>query len=150
MPQYRSKGIIFSLTVGSVATAITQMSAVSPPGWKSESYESHYLEQSGAGKQKDMTGWAESSEFSASLFWDPTLAAHIAILAKITTPTKGLGSITLPATPIFVDGTGGSTSTTAAVISFTVADMELTPKAEMGKAVTADLKGSVSGLATVS
>jgi hypothetical protein len=144
MAQYRSKGALWQMTISSVLTTIAQMTAISPPGWKSISYDSSYFDQSGTGKGKEMSGWNEGSDLSATLWWDPTLASHIALLGLVTTPIKNAGAIILPATPVF-----GGSSTTSKTIGFTTAGIELTPKLDMEKAIALDIKAEIDGIPTV-
>lgn len=144
MAQYRSKGTLWQMTIASVLTTIAQVTAITPPGWKSLSYDSSFFDQSGTGKSKDMNGWNEGSDLSATLWWDPTLASHIALLGLVTTPIKNAGAIVLPATPIF-----GGSSTTSKTIGYTTAGIELTPKLDMEKAVSLDVKAEIDGIPTV-
>lgn len=132
------------MTIASVLTTIAQVTAITPPGWKSLSYDSSFFDQSGTGKSKDMNGWNEGSDLSATLWWDPTLASHIALLGLVTTPIKNAGAIVLPATPIF-----GGSSTTSKTIGYTTAGIELTPKLDMEKAVSLDVKAEIDGIPTV-
>jgi hypothetical protein len=135
MAQTLTKGTLFKFTISSVLTTIAQLMAVTPPGWKSESWESTTFDQSGVGKSKDMTGYAEGNEFSCTLFWDPALASHAAILASITTPVKTAAEVLFPSTK---------------KIDFTIADLELSPKVERDKAAMAELKAGIDGLPVVS
>jgi hypothetical protein len=144
MAQYRSKGTLLQMTIATVLTTIAQATEISPPGWKSLSYDSSYFDQAGAGKTKEMNGWVEGSELSATLWWDPTLASHIALLGMVTTPAKNAGAIVLPATPIY----GGST-TTSKTIGYVTAGIELTPKLDMEKAVSLEIKAEIDGIPTV-
>ena len=91
-----------------------------------------------------MNGWNEGSDMSATLWWDPTLASHIALLALVTTPIKNAGAIILPATPIY-----GGSSTTSKTIGFVTAGIELTPKLDMEKAVSLEIKAEIDGVPTV-
>ena len=91
-----------------------------------------------------MNGWNEGSDLSATLWWDPTLASHIALLGLVTTPIKNAGAIVLPATPIF-----GGSSTTSKTIGYTTAGIELTPKLDMEMAVSLDVKAEIDGIPTV-
>ena len=145
MGMIQSKGTIAKLSIASVLTAVAQATAIQPPGWKSESYDSSYFDQSGAGKAKDMTGWAEGADFSASFWWDHNLASHAAMLAAITTPVKTTWEILFVARP-----TDGGGTYTAKKIDFTVADLELTPKVDMAKGLACDIKGGVDGLPVIS
>jgi len=145
MAQIRSKGTLYQATIASVLTTIAQAIALTPPGKKSLSYDSSYFDQSGVGKSKDMTGWAEGNDWSGSLWWDPALASHMALDALITTPTKNAMAIVLPATPIYL-----GSSTPVHTISWVNADLEMSPKVEMEKAVSVELKGGIDGLPTVS
>ncbi|WP_010584453.1 hypothetical protein [Schlesneria paludicola] len=145
MAQYRSKGTLWQMTIATVLTTIAQATAITPPGWKSQSYDSSYFDQSGNGKSKEMNGWVEGSDFGATLWWDPALATHIALLGIVTTPIKNPMAIVLPSTPIF----GSVTPAPSKTISFTSAGIELTPKIDMDKGVSLDVKGDIDGLPTV-
>lgn len=145
MAQIRSKGTLLQTTIATVLTAIVQTTAISPPSMKSLDYDSSSFDQSGVGKSKDMNGWAEGGDWSATIWWDPALASHAALMATITTPIKQTMAIVLPVTPVF-----GGSPTVAHTIGFINAGLELSPKTDMDKAVSCDLKGSVDGLPTVS
>lgn len=134
MAQTLTKGTLLKTTITSVLTTVAQLTALTPPGWKSQSYDSSSFDQSGVGKQKDMNGWAEGSDFGATIWWDPALASHIAILGFITTPVKVAWEVLFPS---------------GKKIDFTVADLEMSPKVDMEKAASAELKGGIDGLPVV-
>jgi hypothetical protein len=137
MAQVRSKGTLLKLSIASTLTTVAQMIENSPPSWKSTDYESKTFDQSGAGVGRDLDGYADGGEFSATFWWDPALATHAAILALITTPTKGTWETLL-------------TGSTPNKIDFTSAGIQLSPKLDMGKALQAEVKGNLDGLPVLS
>ena len=134
MAQTLTKGTLFKFTISTVLTTIAQLMAITPPGWKSESWDSTTFDQTGVGKSKDMTGYAEGSEFSCTLFWDPALSTHAALLASITTPVKTASQILFPS---------------AKQINFTMADLEMSPKVERDKAAMVEVKSGIDGLPVI-
>lgn len=131
------KGTLLKLSIASTLTTVAQMIETTPPTWKSTDYESKTLDQSGAGVPRDLDGYADGGEFSATFWWDPTVASHAAMLALITTPTKGTWEQVL---------TGGTPNK----IDFTSAGLQLSPKVDMGKGLQAEIKGNLDGLPVLS
>jgi hypothetical protein len=113
------------------------MTESSPPSWKSTDYESKAIDQSAVGVPRDLDGYADGGEFSATFWWDPTIASHAAVLALITTPTKGIWENVL-------------TCGTPNKIDFTSAGLQLSPKIDMGKGLQAEVKGNLDGLPVLS
>lgn len=137
MAEVRCKGTLLKLSIASTLTTIAQMTECSPPSWKSIDYEAKTFDQSGAGIPRSLDGYVDGGEFSAMFWWDPTLATHAAVLALITTPTKGTWEFLL-------------TSSTPNKIDFTSAGLQLSPKIDFGKSVAAEVKGNLDGVPVLS
>ena len=137
MGQVRCKGTLLKLTIASTLTTVGQMVECSPPSWKSTDYESKAIDQTPAGIPRDLDGYADGGEFSATFWWDPVLASHQAVLALITTPTKGTWEVLL-------------TCLTPNKSDFTSAGLQLSPKMDMGKGLQAEVKGNLDGLPVLS
>jgi hypothetical protein len=134
MSQILCKGTLLKLSMASVLTTIAQLTAIQPPGLKSTSYDSSSFDQSGNARAKDMDGWTEGNDFSASLWWDPALASHAAIAAAISTPVKTTWEVLFP---------GGKK------IDWTSAGLELSPKCDQRTALQCDIKGEIDGLPVI-
>lgn len=132
MAKIKGKGTTLKLDVATVFTTVAQLISVKPPGQKSLSYDSTTLD-GGAGKTKDVTGYAESDGFEAEIFWDPELSVHAAILANITTPAESNWQV------VFVN-------TGASVLDFVCSGLELSLAVDMNDGCKASIKGEVDGL----
>lgn len=136
MAKVKCKGTLLKLEVASVLTTVSQLISVKPPAKRSLSYDSSTLDTTGAGMEKALTGWAESDDFEAEIFWDPDLAVHDAINTDIDTPAETTWQI------LFVN-TGAST------LDFVCAGIELSPAVDMADGLKAGIKGELDQLPTL-
>lgn len=127
-----SKGTIIKQTIASVLTAVAQVKSFGLDGMKSESFDSTTLD-SGVGKRHSLTGYSEGGSVSMSLFYDPSLAGHKALLAPITTPAEGVWNMVTP---------------DAAVTAFTTSEWGAGIKVDPGAGLMLDCSGKITGLPT--
>jgi hypothetical protein len=100
----KGKGTLLQQEIGTVYTTLAQIISFDLPDIESETFESDYLEKSGAGIPYAATGRTEPGSLSGELFYDPALVSHQNFLALLTTPADENWKIT------FAD-TGSSTWT---------------------------------------
>lgn len=82
MAKVKCKGTVLKQEISSVYTAVAQVIEFSMSGVKDETYDATDLSTTKF-KEKASTGYAEPGESSFTLFLDPALAGHQAILALI-------------------------------------------------------------------
>ena len=88
MAKIKCKGTALQLDISTVYTAVAQLISHTPPPLETTEYDSTTLDTSGAGRESELTGYADGGEFAAEIFWDPELAVHAAITDAITTPAE--------------------------------------------------------------
>lgn len=137
MAKVKSKGTLLKLDIAATLTDVAQLLSLKPPAFRSTDYGEFTLDQSGTGRERELTGYAESDPFEAEFYWDPDLAVHDAIIDHITAdpPTEQTWQI------LFVN-TGAST------IDWTGVGLEMSPTVPVGDGLKASIKGEVDGLAT--
>lgn len=87
MAKIVGKGTVIQQEIASVYTPVAQVLSIDHSGSKSESYDATALD-SGVGKERDLTGYAEGGTVKLEVFLDPALAGHQAITDLITVPAK--------------------------------------------------------------
>lgn len=80
-----SKGTALQLSIASVFTTIVQVMEITGPGAKPETFDATALD-SGVGREKKPTGYADGGTVTFSLFFDPVAATHQALTDLITAP----------------------------------------------------------------
>ena len=135
-----SKGSILSVDVATVLTAVAEVLSINVSGAKSETFETHYINQSAAGKTKLATGFADPPTVQAQLFYIPTNTGHQALTDEITTPTI-VAANQLDGQITFADS-GPST------LPFKIAGIEFGLQLAMNDGVKADVTFEVSGQPT--
>lgn len=136
MAKIKCKGTLLKLDIATVLTTVSQLISVKPPSKRSLSYDSTTLDTSGAGMEKELSGYAEADDFEAEIFWDPELAVHAAINDSIDTPAETTWQV------LFVNS-GAST------LDFVCAGLELGPAVDMADGLKASVKGELDQLATL-
>lgn len=105
MARIRSKGTALLQSISSVYTAIAQLKSIDISGEKSETTDGTTLDQSGAYKIKDPTGYVEPCTIKAEGFYDPALASHVAfegvVAAPVATNFKVTYTDTAPTSKIY-------------------------------------------------
>lgn len=86
MAKIKSKGTALLQSISSVYTAITQVRSIDVSGEKSETYNSETLDQAGAYKTKDPTGYVDPCTIKLEVWYDPALASHIAYTDLVAAP----------------------------------------------------------------
>lgn len=86
MSRLRSKGTAALQEISSVYTAIAQVKSIKIAGEKSETTDGSSLDQSGAHKLKDPTGFVEPCTITLEVHYDPALASHVAFEGKVAAP----------------------------------------------------------------
>lgn len=132
MAKTRSKGTVLKLDIASTMTAVGQLLEVTPPKIRTTDFDSTTLDTV-LGTEKDLTGYAESDPFEATLWWDPELAVQAAILAAITTPAKTDWQI------VYVNAG-------ASVMDFTCAGLEQGVTVAMQDGLKSSIKGNIDGI----
>lgn len=112
MAKIVSKGVSLQHTVGTSLAAIAQIIGFEESGAESETYDSTTLDQSGAFKSYDPTGYSEPGEVNGTLFYDPALAGHQNITDLIATPATNAMKVT------FTDSSTTTKAFTAAGVAF--------------------------------
>lgn len=109
MARIRSKGTALLQSISAVYTAIAQLKTIDISGEKSETTDGSSLDQSGAHKLKDPTGYVEPCTIKADAHYDPALASHVAfeglVAAPVATNFKITYTDTAPTSKIY-SGTG--------------------------------------------
>lgn len=126
MAKVVTKGTVIKQTITTTLTAVAQCLDFSHGGVEVETFDASTLDTSGAGKEYAATGYVEGGSFDFTLFLDPNLAGHQAIMDDITTPTERNWSIT------FADA--GTTEAT-----FDVAGVGMTISGAMNDGLKADI-----------
>jgi len=93
MAKIKCKGTVIKQTISTTLTAVAQILDFNHSGAETETFESSTLDTSGAGKEYAQTGWTEGGSMDFTLFFDPALAGHQAIMDDVTTPTERNWSI---------------------------------------------------------
>lgn len=87
MAKLKGKGTIVQQTIATVLTDIAQLIDIDLSGEKSEDFDSTTLDGV-VFKTKDVTGYSDGGTVKATMFFDPALAGHQALVALITTPAS--------------------------------------------------------------
>lgn len=86
MSKLKGKGTVLQQTISTVLTDIAQLIDIDLSGEKSEDFDSSTLDGV-VFKTKDLTGYSDGGTVKATMFFDPALAGHQALVALISTPT---------------------------------------------------------------
>ena len=78
MAKVKCKGTVLQQEISSVFTAVAQVISIDIGETKTETWDSTSLD-TGVGKTKSQTGYAEPGDVSFEIFFDPALAGHQAI-----------------------------------------------------------------------
>jgi len=130
MSKIAGKGTIFKTTISAMLTVVAQITSISTSGFKSETYDGNALD-SGVGKEKPLTGYAEGGTVDLELFYDPGLAGHQFYTTSITTPVEIVHTITY---------------TDASVTTFTSSGMDMGATIAMDDGLKASLSMEVTGI----
>lgn len=136
MAKIKCKGTVLQIDIATVYTAVAQLISHTPPSMKSLAYDSTTLDTSGAGKESELTGYAEAGNFEAEIFWDPELAVHQAITDAIVTPAETNWKT------IFVNSG-------ASELGYTCTELEFAPAVNMNDGLKASISGKPDQLATI-
>lgn len=129
MSKYKSKGCVFAVSSSGSYGAIGGLTSISVTGEKSETIDTTTLD-GGVYKTKDPSGYSNPAVIKASGFYDPSVFSGIQAL--IATPVATNVKVTYTdsgPTSVIYSGTG----------------FGLDKKAEVGKAIMADLEIETSG-----
>lgn len=85
MAKLKGKGTVIQQTISSVLTDIAQLIDIDLSGEASLDFDSTTLDGV-VFQTKDLTGYANPGTVKASMFFDPALAGHVALVALISTP----------------------------------------------------------------
>ena len=88
------KGSVLSQTITTTLTAVAQVIDFSHTGVETQVFDSTTLDTTGSGREYTASGLTEGGSVDASLFFDPALAGHQAILDDVTTPVERNWSLT--------------------------------------------------------
>ena len=91
----KCKGSVIKLDIATVLTPIAQVIGINLPDEEATDFENVTLDQAGVGVGREMDGYVNSSGFGAEVFFDPALAAHVALRTNITTPAKTTWQVAL-------------------------------------------------------
>lgn len=136
MAKVKGKGTAIKVDISSVMTAISQVISITPPAIASLDYDSTTLDTSGAGKERELTGYAESDAFSAELFWDPALAVHDFLYDSINTPVETTWNM------VFVDSGD-------AELDWTTTGLKFAPVVAMNDGLKATVTGEVDQIPVI-
>ncbi|MCA9052984.1 MAG: hypothetical protein KDA75_04060 [Planctomycetaceae bacterium] len=103
MAKLVGKGTLLKIDIASTLTTIAQVTSISDSGAGAETFDSTTLDTSGAGKEYDVTGYAEPGTLDFEIFYDPDAATHQAITDNITTPAVVAWSLTFTDSTPFVE-----------------------------------------------
>lgn len=134
MAKIASKGTLLKMEISSVFTTIAQVYELNAPPGDVQTFNSTDL-AGGVGMTHAVTGYVDTGELTASLFFDPTAATVKAMTAKITTPAENNFKV------VWSDGS-------ATEWGFAGIIRSLGPKATLQDALKADVRIQVSGLVT--
>lgn len=87
MAKLKGKGCTLQQTISTVLTDVAQVIDMNLEGEETEEYDARTLD-TGVYLEKELTGHTEPGTVKATLFFDPALAGHQAIVALLTTPAK--------------------------------------------------------------
>lgn len=85
MAKLKGKGTVLQQTISSVLTDIAQLIDIDLSGEASLDFDSTTLD-GGVYETKDLTGYSAGGTVKSTLFFDPALAGHQALVALISTP----------------------------------------------------------------
>lgn len=83
----KGKGTVIQQTISSVLTDVAQVIDINVDGEESEEYDARTLD-TGVYLVKELTGHTEPGSVKVTMFFDPALAGHQAIVALLTTPAQ--------------------------------------------------------------
>ena len=132
MAKVIGKGTVFKSTIAAMLTAVAQVNSISSSGFASQTFECTSLD-SGVGKEKGLTGYAEPGTFDLELFFDPSLAGHQFYTDSITVPVTIVHEITYA---------------NAATTTFTSSGIDFGHTVAMDDGLKATLSFTVTGLPT--
>jgi|14BtaG_2_1085337.scaffolds.fasta_scaffold23579_3 hypothetical protein len=130
MSKIAGKGTILKSTISATLTAVAQITSISTSGFKSETYESTCLD-TGVGKTKGLTGYAEGGTCDVEIFYDPGLAGHQFYQDSITTPVEIVHTITY---------------TDASVTTFTSSGIDMGVTVAMDDGLKSSLSFEITGI----
>ena len=84
----KCKGTLLQAEIAGVFTSIAQLIDLDGPEADVETFDSTTLDTVGAGKECEVTGYADPGEVKFNYFLDPVLAVHKFLTSLITTPAK--------------------------------------------------------------
>ena len=135
-----SKGTVFAMDVAGSLATVAEVLSINVSGAKSETFETHYINQSTSGKTKLATGFSDPPTIQAQLFWLPANAGHQAITDEITTPTIVAANQ--------LDGKITFADTGATELPYKIAGIEVGLQFAMNDGVKADVTFETSGQPT--
>jgi hypothetical protein len=131
------KGTTLKLTISTVMTPLSQVLSIDAGDMETETFESDTLENGSPGIPYTNTGRTEPGNVSGELFFDPSLASHIAYLGFISSP---------PTSPV----AGKIVFSNAQLMAFSAVGFGLGVAVALKEGLKGKFKMKLSGLPTFS